>query len=148
MVALFHIFSRVVCRFLHTAPGCVSVEGRSVPTFTSQKLIYRHIGPLPLDIPQGHVHAAERVVEDGAVPPVGTNKGRLKNILDLVRVFANEKRFQIFVHRCGNRERSLRERSTPKPIEPRFAGYNFHDHQSYPVWCRENGFYIGNLQHR
>jgi hypothetical protein len=64
-----------------------------------QQLIDRHLGALPLDIPQGHVHAAHGIEQDRAIPPIRTDIRRLPDVLNLIRIPAHKKRLQILFNR-------------------------------------------------
>lgn len=47
------------------------VHGRRFPGFAAEELVQRHARHLALDIPQRLIHAAEGVVENWTVAPVG-----------------------------------------------------------------------------
>ena len=62
---------------------------RGEPALAAQQLIDGHVRPLALDVPERHVHAAHRVEQHRAVPPVRADVGRLPDVLDLVDVAAD-----------------------------------------------------------
>jgi len=77
----------------------VTVSGESA--FASEQLIDGHIRPFSFYVPQGLVEAAEGVVQDRAVTPIGTRISVLPHVLYVVGVAALSKGIQIFIDGDG-----------------------------------------------
>ena len=107
----------------------VAIRIDRLPAFAAEQLIHRQAGPLTQDVPQRHIDAAQRVVQHRPVPPIAAEPRRLRNVLDLRGVFADQKRPQIFIDGSGHDAGPLRERGAAQAIQARLAGRHFHDNQ-------------------
>src|SRR2546425_1271457 len=94
-ISLLHGLSSNVFHLLEIPTRCMEIQVSSKSALPSQQLIDRHICLLALDIPQGHVNAAHGIKEDRSIPPVRTDIRRLPYVFYLIRIPANEKRFQV-----------------------------------------------------
>ena len=70
----------------------VVVAGDGVAYLAAEEFVDGHAGALAFDVPKGHVHAAENVVVDGAIAPVGAEMAALPEVFDLLGVLADEVR--------------------------------------------------------
>ena len=113
-----------------------------------EQLIDRHVGPLALDVPQGLVQAAQRVVQHGPIAPVGAGVGVLPQVLDAIDVPALGEGSEVLVHGGGDGQRPLRKRGAPEAVQSRLAGLDLHHAQPDPLRRRENRFDILDLQRR
>jgi hypothetical protein len=77
----------------------VAINGHAGATLPTEQLIERHPGAFALDVPERGIDSAEGVHEHGTVAPIRTLIHRLPEVLDVVRVFADEERSQVFVRR-------------------------------------------------
>src|SRR5215203_2454284 len=87
----------------------VGVEGGGPTALASEELVDWHSGELALYIPQGHIHARERIVEHRPLAPVRTKIARLIYIFDGARVPAYQQGLEIFLDRLDHSERALGE---------------------------------------
>src|SRR5439155_21135055 len=87
----------------------MSVSINRFAALASKKLIDRQAGALAENVPQSHVHAALGVAQHRAVPPIGADEGRLPDVLDLHRVFADQKRLKEMIDGRLDRPRPLSE---------------------------------------
>ena len=78
------------------------VHGGRLSRLAAEQVVDRHPRHLALDVPQGLVDAADGVVEDGAVAPVGGHVAGLPYVLDFGRVLADEAGFQVIVDGFGH----------------------------------------------
>ena len=101
-VVLLHVPLDVLRHFLGRCAVGVDVRVRRLPALSAEELVHGHARPFPLDVPQRHVHAGDRVVQHRAVAPVPVHHGRLPQVLDIVRVLADEEGVSGGVRwRCG-----------------------------------------------
>jgi hypothetical protein len=124
----------------------VRVDGRAA--LASEQLIHRHPSPLAEDVPQRHVHAAERIAQHGPVSPVRTDERRLPHVLDRQRVLADEEWLEVFVDGRFNRPRTLRECGAAEAVQPRLVGEHLDDHQPNARRRGEDGADVRDLQRR
>ncbi len=120
-VTLFHVFADVFGHLLRIASVGVSIHRYRVASLSAQQIIYRHAGPLALDVPERHVERTNGIVQDSAVAPVVAHVARLPEILDTRRILASPERDEILLQ-CGhNRQSLIHVRSRADSIEARFA---------------------------
>ena len=67
------------------------------PALAAQNLIERQPGSLAQNVPQGHIDAADRIVERWPVPPIAAEPRGLPDVLDLRCVLADQERLKIFI---------------------------------------------------
>jgi len=82
----------------------------------AEKLIDGHARLLTFDIPERLVNAADSVVQDRAISPIGGVVHGLPQIFDRVGRTAHEKGLQIAVDRRDYQIRPLRERRAAIPV--------------------------------
>src|SRR5262249_49859630 len=126
-VALLDIAAGRGLDVLEVAAGGVAVGVDGLAAFAAEELIHGHAGPLAEDVPQGHVHAADGVVEHRAVAPVGADERGLPDVLDLGGVLADEERLEEAVDGGLNHASALGEGGTAQAVEPRLAGGHLDD---------------------
>ncbi len=112
----------------------------------AEELVHGHPGLPPLDVPQRHVDAADRVVEHGAVPPVRARVEGLPGVLDPVRGLADQERLQVAVHRGGHEVGPLGERGAAVAVEAVLVGRHLDHHEPQPRGCRGDGAHVGDLR--
>jgi hypothetical protein len=123
----------------------VGVEGHRVAALAPEELMYRHPCPLAFYIPQRHVRAGQGVVQDRAAAPVRTHVGRLVDILDIVRVAADEERLQILLDGRDDGQRALGERGASEAVELGLVGLDLDDHEPYSLRRRADRCYVRDL---
>jgi hypothetical protein len=137
-----------ILELVDVSPVGVDVDvGRAADT-AAEQLVDGHPGPLALDVPQGLVDAGHGVVEDRPAAPVGADIRRLPDVLDVVRVAADEERPQVVLDRGHDRERALRERRAPDAPETRVARLDLHDHEPDAVRGRADRPDVGDRHRR
>src|SRR5689334_653164 len=87
----------------------------------------RHVGPLPLDVPQRLIQPAQSAVEYWTVPPVGTDVSGLPQILDVRGVASYREGRQEFICRGYNRRPACGECGRPYAVKTGLAGFHFDD---------------------
>ena len=98
-VALLLVCKNILQYFLGIAAIGVPVYHRRLTAFAAQQIIHRHIGNFALDVPQCHIHAADRVVQYRAVAPVGVDHHHMPQIVDIAGVAALQQRVEVIVDR-------------------------------------------------
>ena len=68
----------------------VGVDAHPPPRGAAQKLVHRNAERLALDVPEGHVDAAQGAGEDRPAPVEGVTVDRLPVVDDLARVLADQ----------------------------------------------------------
>ena len=119
---LFHVSLHAFHTGLGGVAAGVGVEGHSVSDFSTQKLIERHVGPLALDVPQGHVQSGLGHIGDGSVAPVGTHMGPLPQVLDAVGILAHPEGSQVLFNGGLDGPGQVGVVGRPQPIETGLAG--------------------------
>jgi len=128
------------------APAAMCVAIDREPALAAHQLVDGHVRPLALDVPQGLVEPAQRVVEHRAVPPVRAGIGVLPHILDVLGVAPLRKRPEVFVDRRHHRQRSLVERRAAEPVQARLARFDLHHAQTDSLRSGEDRSDVGDLQ--
>ena len=130
------------------APARVVVAVGGLAHLAAQELVERHVGALGLDVPERLVHPAHGVEEHAAVPPVRADVRRLPDVLDLVRVPADQERPEVLLDRGVHHQRPLREGRAAQAVQPGLAGQHLHYHEPDLVGSGEDGLDVGDLQRR
>jgi hypothetical protein len=94
---------------------------------------------------QRNVYAAHRIEEHRTVPPIGAHVARLPDVLDLVHVPADEKRFQVLVQGRFDDERALCEGGAAPTHEAGLGRFHFDDDQPDAIRRRQNGLDVADL---
>jgi len=116
VIALLLELAHVVHHFLRVAPVGVRIDSRRLAAFAAQQVIDRHVGQLALDVPQRHVDARDRVVQDGPVAPGALHHGHLEELFAARDVPPDCKRLQVvFDGRCDG-PKALGERCAANAI--------------------------------
>ena len=110
-------------------PAGVYVDSRSLTALSPQELVQRQAGALRFNVPQRHIDAGDRVVEDGPVAPIGVVRGNVPDILDTVGIPPLEERMQVFIDGHLHRPGALGERGASPTIETRFRCIHAYEHQ-------------------
>src|SRR5579863_6367801 len=79
--------SHAVRNLFHGVAVGVAVGGKREAALAAQKIIKRHVCALRLDIPQCLIEAAQRAIQNRAIPPIGAHIGGLPNVFDESWVF-------------------------------------------------------------
>ena len=98
-------------------PARVGVAVHRLARLAPEELVHGHPGLSPLDVPQRHVDAADRVVEDGPVPPVRARVEGLPGVLDAVRGLADEEGLEVAIDRGRHEVGPLRERGAAVAVQ-------------------------------
>src|ERR1700728_3447459 len=125
--ALVHEMASLVDGLLKFGSGSVGVAIGGLATLAPKELIDGHTRLAAFDIPQRLVHAADGIIQHGAVAPIGAVIAGLPDIVDAVGVFTDQKRAQIFFDRGVDQFGALRERSAAVAVQAVLIGSDF-DH--------------------
>ena len=142
--ALLDIPRHAVRHFLQVATVRVAVDRRRLATFAAEQVVHRHIRDFSLNVPQRHIDARDRVVQNGTVAPVRADHRRLPNVLGAPNVFADEKRLQILVDRRRDRKVPLGERRAAETVQSRFGRLELDDDQVNVVGSGQYRFHVPN----
>ncbi len=118
----------------------------SVPALATQQRVERQTGSLSQNIPQGHIHATEGVIQDRTVSPIRTDEGGLPCVFDLGGILANQEGFQISVHGRFNNSRTLCKGGAAESIQSRFVRQYLDHDQANASRCRQNRLDVGYLE--
>ena len=132
-VALRHGLARAVDDLRDFVTADARVTRRGFAAFAPEELIHGHAGLTALDVPQRLVHAADRVVEHRAVPPVGGVVAHLPGVLDAVGGPADQQRPQVFLHCRRHQVGPLREGCAPVTVQAVLVGGDLDDNQPDPA---------------
>ena len=98
--------------------------------FSAQELVDGQPRLAALDVPEGHVHPADGIVQDRAVPPVGAIVAGLPGVIDPVGRLAHQERLQVSLHRGNHQVRPLREGGASVAVKAVLVGEDLHNHQT------------------
>ena len=143
-VVLGHVPQDVLRHFLGRCAVGVDVRVRRLPALSAEELVHGHARPFPLDVPQRHVHAGDRVVQDRAVAPVAVHHGRLPQVLDIVRVLADEEGFQVVFDGGVDGPEPLGECGAAQAVEAGFGGQELDDDQARTGRLGQDGPDVGD----
>ena len=143
-----HVRPGVVEHLGDLRPARVGVAVHRLAGLAAEELVDGHPGLSPLDVPQRHVDAADRVVEDGAVSPVRARVEGLPGVLDPVRGLADEERLEVAVHRGRDEIGPLREGGAAVAVQAVLVRRDLHHDEPQP--CRRGGdrAHVGDLRRR
>ena len=109
------------------------VYGGGLTGAAAQQVVHRHVRHLALDVPQRLVDAAQGVSKDGAVAPVGTDVGRLPDVLNVGDAAADEKRAEVVIDRRLDGERLPVVRGAAEAVEAGLGGLDLYDGEGVVV---------------
>src|SRR6185436_7411364 len=135
--ATLHVLLHALFQFLVVAAGGVGVAIGRKAGFSTEQLINWHAGAFAFDVPKSHVEAGKRVVQDGAVAPIGTGVGVLPDVFDVIDVAAARERIEVFLEGIYDREGTLVEGGATESVKARFARFDFDDDE--PASLRRSG---------
>src|SRR5262252_6925761 len=101
--AAFAQLGYAVLELLHVTTAGMAVTIHGEAALAAEELIDRHAGALALDVPQGLIYSAERVVQHRTVAPVGTRVGGLPEILDIVGISTAAEVVKVILDRAFHR---------------------------------------------
>src|ERR1035438_8101409 len=107
----------------------VGIAIHGFPLFSSGQLVDGHAGLAAFDVPQSLVHAADGVIQDRTVAPVGAVVHGLPKVVDAIRRFADEKRAEVFFDGGIYQFRALREGAAPITVKAVLIGDDLDDGQ-------------------
>ena len=112
------------------ATAGVGVAGDRGAAGSAQQFVHRHPSLLPLDVPQGHVDAAQRGVEDGAAAPVAAIVHALPDVFDAAGLAANQQRSQALFEGRGDSGGVIVLAGRADAVEAGLVGDDFDDDPS------------------
>lgn len=146
-IALIQIVLDALLDFFKVSPVRMSIRGDALSAFSAEQLIHRHTGQFSLDIPKRFIHAGDRVVQNGAVPPIRKAHHVLPQVIDLVHRLADEKRLQKIVNRSHNSTPALRKRRTANAVKTGLRRFNLDHDQLSASGSRNNRSNVSDCNH-
>ena len=141
-----HVRAGVVEHLRDLRPARVRVAVRRLAGLAAEELVHGHPGLPSLDVPERHVDAADRVVEDGAVPPVRARVEGLPGVLDPVRGLADEERLEVAIHRGRDEVGPLREGGAAVAVEAVLVGRDLDHDEPQPGRGGGDRAHVGDLR--
>ena len=133
---------------LDLRPAGVGVAVGGLAHLAAEELVDGHPRLAALDVPQRHVHAAHGVVEDGAVAPVGAVVHGLPEVVDPVRLPADQEGLEVAVDGGDHQVGALGVGGAAVAVEPVLVRRDLHDHQAEPPGRGGDGPDVGDLRRR
>ncbi len=128
--ALLHVLAGVAdgVRDLGAVRVGVGVDGFA--DLAAGELIDGHAGLAALDVPEGLVDSADRVVEYGTVLPIGAGVTGLPDVLDAVGGLAHEKGLEVLLDGRFDEVGALGEGGAAIPVETVLVGGDLDDREA------------------
>ena len=123
------VFFNVLADLVHIGTVYMAVHRHTGAHLAAKQVVHRHVGHLALDVPQGHVHAGDGIVDDGAAAPVGVLVHQLPQVGDVAHILADEQRTQIGLNEMLHGQVAVSEGGTAQTVQARLAGLHLHHHQ-------------------
>ena len=105
----------------------VGVSIGRLAAFPADQIVDRHVGHAAFDVPERLVHAADGVVQNGAVFPVRAVVAHLPGVFDLVDRMVQQERLEVAFDGGLDQVRALGEGGAAIAVEAVLIGQNF-DH--------------------
>src|SRR5439155_25799920 len=125
--AAFHGLRDHFRRLFFRAPRDVVVARHRVVRASAQHLVYGHAGAFSLDVPQGFVHSADHLVVHRSAAPVRAEVRALPEILDAVRVLADQPRLEMLFQSGCHGERLVAVVCGADAVQSWLAGNDLHE---------------------
>ena len=115
---------------LFSPPALVVIDRDRVVSLAAQHLVDGHARAFPFDVPERHVHGRQDIIVHRSATPVRAHLRALPEVLDTIRVFAQQPRFQMIFQRRDDGHGLEMVVGRTDSVKARFAG---DDLQEYPA---------------
>ena len=119
----------VLADLVHIGTVHMAVHRHTGAHFAAEQVVHRHVGHFALDVPQGHIHTGDGIVDDGAAAPVGVLVHQLPQVGDVAHILADQQRTQIGLNEMLHGQVAVSEGGAAQTVQARLAGLHLHHHQ-------------------
>ena len=119
----------VLADLVHIGTVHMAVHRNTGAHFAAEQVVHRHVGHFALDVPQGHIHTGDGIVDDGAAAPVGVLVHQLPQVGDVAHILADQQRTQIGLNEMLHGQVAVSEGGAAQTVQARLAGLHLHHHQ-------------------
>ena len=141
--AFFHGSFDAAFELFKVAAAAMGIAVGSEPAFTAKELIDGHVCTFTFNVPECLIEAAQGVIEDRAVAPIGACIGVLPHVFYVVNVSAFGEGIEVFINGDGCRQRALIEGGASEAVKARLGSFDFDDAEAYSLGGGKDGFYVG-----